>query len=94
MYQENICMLKSAPNKENALKFPEYFMRPEISVQNTIQHTNGSVNTGAIALLPDEIKNNENILPPEDVRTKLQIFEDLGQDLRAYDRVWTRIKTN
>jgi spermidine/putrescine transport system substrate-binding protein len=94
MYQENICMLKSAPNKENALKFLEFFMRPEVSVKNTIQQTNGSVNTGAIALLPDEIKNNENILPPEDVRAKLQMFEDLGQDLRAYDRVWTRIKTN
>ena len=94
MYQENICVLKSAPNKENALKFLEFFMRPEVSVKNTIQQTNGSVNTGAIALLPEENKSNVNINPPEDVRAKLQIFEDLGQDLRAYDRVWTRIKTN
>ena len=25
---------------------------------------------------------------------KLQIFEDLGNDLKLYDRAWTRIKTN
>ncbi len=47
MYQENICMLKGAPNQENALKFLEFFMRPEISVLNTTQQTNGSVNIGA-----------------------------------------------
>ena len=94
MYQENICVLKTAPNKENALKFLEFFMRPEVSVKNTIQQTNGSVNTGAIALLPDEIRNNPNVNPPPEVRAKLQIFEDLGKDLRLYDRIWTRIKTN
>jgi spermidine/putrescine transport system substrate-binding protein len=28
------------------------------------------------------------------VRAKLQIFEDLGKDLKTYDRAWTRVKTN
>ncbi len=94
MYQENICLLKTAPNKANALKFMEFFMRPEISVTNTVQQTNGSVNTGAIALLPEELRNNPNMNPSSDVRAKLQIFEDLGPDLKMYDRAWTRIKTN
>jgi spermidine/putrescine transport system substrate-binding protein len=31
--------------------------------------------------------------PPPEVVEKLQIFEDLGPDLRKYDRVWTRIRT-
>jgi spermidine/putrescine transport system substrate-binding protein len=93
MYQENICVLKSAPNKENALKFLEFFMRPEISVLNTIQQTNGTVNLGVIPLLPENLKNNPNVNPPPEVRAKLQIFEDLGSDLKMYDRVWTRIKT-
>lgn len=94
MYQENICMLKDAPNKENALKFMEFFMRPEISVLNTTQQTNGSVNIGARELLPDNMKNNPQMNPPPEVMKKLQIFEDLGADLKMYDRAWTRIKTN
>ena len=93
MYQENICMLKTAPNKDNAKLFLQYFMRPEVSVKNTVQQTNGTVNKGVIPLLPEDIRNNPNINPPEAVRAKLQIFEDLGQDLRLYDRIWTRIKT-
>lgn len=94
MYQENICMLKDAPNKENALKFMEFFMRPEISVLNTTQQTNGSVNIGARELLPDNMKSNPQMNPPPEVMKKLQIFEDLGADLKTYDRAWTRIKTN
>src|SRR5687767_13687492 len=61
MYQEHICVLKSAPNTENALKFLEFFMRPEISVLNTIQQTNGTVNLGVIPLLPENLKNNPNV---------------------------------
>lgn len=94
MYQENICLLKDAPNKENALKFLEFFMRPEVSVLNTVQQTNGSVNIGARELLPDNMKNNPQMNPPPEVLRKLQIFEDLGADLKMYDRAWTRIKTN
>ena len=94
MYQENICLLKDAPNRDNALKFLEFFMRPENSVLNTVQQTNGSVNFGARELLPDDMKNNPNINPPAETMAKLQIFEDLGNDLKLYDRSWTRIKTN
>lgn len=92
MYQENVCMLKTAPNKENAKKFMEFLLRPEISAENTTMLTNGSVNKAAIPLLPDILKNNPTINPPADVRAKLQIFEDLGPNLKLYDRAWSRVK--
>lgn len=94
MYQEDICVLKSAPNKANAKKFQEFMMRPEISVLNTIQQKNGTVNTKVMALLPPELRTNVNINPPAAVKAKLQIFEDLGPDLKVYDRAWTKVKTN
>ena len=94
MYQENICMLKTAPNKENAKKFMEFMLRPEVSVLNTTMLTNGSVNLAAIPLLPDDLKNNPATNPPPEVRAKLQIFEDLGPDLKIYDRAWARVKAN
>lgn len=94
MYQEDICMLKTAPNKDNAKKFMEFMLRPEISAENTTMLTNGSVNTAAIPLLPENLKNNPAVNPPADVRAKLQIFEDLGADLKLYDRAWSRVKAN
>ena len=94
MYQEDICMLKTAPNKDNAKTFMEFMMRPDNSALNTTMLTNGSVNKAALELLPPELKNNPSINPPPEVRAKLQIFEDLGADLKTYDRAWSRIKAN
>ena len=93
MYQEDICVLKSAPNKENAIKFLEFYLRPEIAALNVSQQQNGTPNVPAQELIPEEIRQNESIYPPKDVRDKLQIFEDLGQDLKIYNSEWTRVKT-
>ena len=93
MYQEDICVLKTAPNKENAIKFMQFYTRPEVAALNVEQQTNGTANVPARSLTPDRIKNNKSINPPPEVMEKLQIFRDLGADIRQIDRVWTKIKT-
>jgi spermidine/putrescine transport system substrate-binding protein len=94
MYQEDICMLANAPNRDNALKFLEFMMRPDISALNTERLSNGSVNLKAIELLPANMKDNPAINPPPEMRAKLQIFVDLGKALKLYTKAWDRIKTN
>ncbi|MEQ8666307.1 MAG: spermidine/putrescine ABC transporter substrate-binding protein [Rhodospirillales bacterium] len=93
MYQEDICVLKDAPNKDSAIKFMEFYMQPEIAALNTLQQVNGTANMPARDLLPPELKANPNTNPSPEVVSKLQIFEDLGNDLRKYNRIWTKIKT-
>ena len=93
MYQEDICVLKSAPNKENAIKFMQFYTQPEVAALNIAQQTNGTPNKPARSLTPDHIKNSEEINPPPAVMERLQIFVDLGEDIRKVDRVWTTIKT-
>lgn len=93
-YQENMCVLKSAPNKENAKRFLEFFTQPEIAALNTAQQMNGTANKDAVELLPDALKNNPNVNPTAETMNKLQMFTDLGRGLRLYDRVWTRFKTS
>jgi len=94
MYQEDMCMLASAPNAENAKKFMEFYLRPEIAALNVEQQYNGTPNIPAQALIPAEIAENATIYPPADVMAKLQLFVDLGRDLQLYNREWTRIKTS
>lgn len=93
MYQEDICVLKSAPNKANAKRFMEFFLKPEIAALNTRQQMNGTPNREALKLLPADMRNDPQINPPADVMAKLQIFRDLGKDLKQYDRAWTRVRT-
>ena len=93
LYQEDICILKSAPNKENAVKFLEFYLNPEIPALNMAQQMNGSANIPSRELAPDYVKDNPNINVPPEVLSRLQIFEDLGKDLKMYDRVWTKFRT-
>jgi len=94
MYQEDLCLLATAPNVENARLFMEFMLRPEIAARNAERLTNGPVNLAANDLLPEELRSNPSINPSPEVRATLQIFEDMGSDLRLYTRAWDRIKTN
>lgn len=93
MYQEDICVLDTAPNKESAIRFLEFYMQPEMAALNTVQQVNGTANMPARDLLSPELKANPNTNPPPEVIAKLQIFEDLGEDLRKYNSVWTKVRT-
>ena len=93
MYQENICVLESAPNQENAKKFLEFYLRPEIAALNVAQQMNGTPNLPARDLTPDYIKDDPNINLSAETMSRLQVFEDLGSALRVYDRAWNRVRT-
>lgn len=93
MYQEDICVLESAPNKESARRFLEFYLQPEVAALNVSQQVNSTANMPARDLLPEELRANVNINPPPEVVSRLQIFEDLAGDLRKYNRIWTRVRT-
>lgn len=93
MYQEDMCVLKTAPNKDSAMKFMEFYTRPEVAALNVSQQTNGTANVPARQLTPDQIKNSKEINPTPETMQRLQIFEDLGSGVRQLDRVWTKVKT-
>ncbi len=93
MYQEDICVLKTSANKENAKAFMEFYTKPEIVALNIAQQTNGTANVPARSMTPPQIANSPEINPPAEVMARLQIFEDLGATLRLYDRAWTKVKT-
>ncbi|MFT4151504.1 MAG: spermidine/putrescine ABC transporter substrate-binding protein [Paracoccaceae bacterium] len=93
MYQENLCVLKDAPHKEAAMKFLQFYLKPEIAALNVSQQFNGTPNKPANELTPDFIKSNPNINVPAETLSRLQIFQDLGAALKFYDRAWNAIRT-
>ncbi len=93
LYQENMCVLASAPNAENAKRFLEFYLTPEIAAMNVEQQFNGTPNIPARALASDYIRNNDEITLPAETLDRLQTFVDLGRALRLYDRAWNTIRT-
>lgn len=93
LYQENICVLKDAPNKAEAIAFLKFYTRPEIAALNVTQQTNGTPNLDAKALAPPEISQNSQINFTEETARRLQIFEDVGVSIRLYNRAWSKVRT-
>ncbi|MBI4923312.1 MAG: polyamine ABC transporter substrate-binding protein [Devosia nanyangense] len=83
-----------APHPDNAHQFINFLMQPEIiaAVSNYVFYAN--LNKEATQFVDDEVKNNPNIYPPDDVKKNLFA---LKAHTPAYDReltrTWTRVKT-
>ncbi len=93
MYQENMCVLKTAPNKAAAQKFLEFYLQPEIPALNVAQQYNGSANTPSRDLIPEDIRTDVAITPDATTMERLQMFVDVGATLKIYDRAWNTIRT-
>ncbi len=85
---------KDAPHPENALKFIDFILRPEIiaAISNTVGYANP--NTLATDLVEEDIRNNPGIYPPPEVRARLFFDKPVTpQYERLRTRAWTKVKT-
>ncbi|MDQ2067461.1 spermidine/putrescine ABC transporter substrate-binding protein [Xinfangfangia sp. CPCC 101601] len=92
MYQENMCVLASAPNRANAIKFMEFYLRPEIAALNVSHQFNSTPNIPANVLTPEAIRSQPSINVQGETHRRLQILEDLGTAIEHYDRAWNAIR--
>lgn len=90
------CILKDAPNKENAEKFIDFMCRGDIAKMNFEYITYSTPNDAARELIEDEdIKNSEIAFPDLSQYTNLETFVYLGEDGDAlYNELWKEVKSN
>lgn len=89
------CILKDAPNKENAEKFINFLCRPDIALMNFEYITYSTPNTEARKLIEDEdIRNSEIAFPDLSKYNNLETFQYLGEDAdRIYNAFWKEVKS-
>ena len=92
-FQEDMCILASAPDVENAKKFFEYMMRPEVNAKNTNWLRGWSTNKAALPLIDKALTSNSSIYPDDETFKRLQILTDVGDKIKLYDKVWTSVKS-
>jgi len=83
-----------AKHPENAHKFIDFVMRPEITADITNYVWYASANEPALKLIEQEILDDKGIFPTQEVSSKLYVAPvyDSRAD-RAINREWTRVKT-
>ncbi len=90
LWQDNFVIPKGAPHKENAEKFMDFVLRPEISKEISEAYPYGNPNKEAVKLLPKEIQEEMSI--PKDFFERSEYARDVGEATVLYDRIWTEVK--
>jgi len=85
---------KDAPHPDNAHRFINYILRPEVIAEITNGVSYPNPNLAATPLVDPEIRDDPGIYPPESVRRLLYLDEPAPRAYeRARTRVWNRVKS-
>ena len=87
---DSLAVPKGAPNKENAEKFIDYILRPEVSVKVSEDFPYTNPNAEARKLLKKEALDNPASYPPGE--PKLETFKDIGKVATTIDKLVTDLK--
>lgn len=89
---DSLAIPKDAPHQENAEKFINYILRPEISVLISGDFPYTNPNAEAVKLLDAEQRANPASYPPGN--PKLETFKDIGKAATDIDQLVTDLKAS
>ncbi|MGK0618067.1 polyamine ABC transporter substrate-binding protein [Meiothermus cerbereus] len=91
LWTDNLVVLKKSPNHELAHKFINFLLEPEIAAQ--ISNSIGYATPVAAAMDQIEEKDNPIIYPTPEIRARLELLADLGDQEDLFNRVWAEVKS-
>lgn len=88
---DNMVIPKGAKNKKEAELFIDFMTKSEISKKNVEYIGYSTPNKEAFKMLDEETKNNKAAYPDDALLKKCEVFIDLGENIKTYDKAWTEI---
>lgn len=93
LWVDSFAIPAGAENKENALKFINFMLRPEIAKRTVDYIGYATPNKTGISLLNEETKKNVTIFPPSDLIAKGEFQKDVGDAIEIYNKYWEMLKS-
>jgi spermidine/putrescine-binding protein len=95
LYADTCAILRESKHQPLALEFLNYLLRPKVAAAIATEIHGATANAAARALLPDSLRKNTILFPPNEILARGEWFAPLpaaAQHLR--DRYWTEIKSS
>jgi spermidine/putrescine transport system substrate-binding protein len=93
IWVDNFALLKNAQHSENAYKFLDFIMRPEIAKSISMNINYSTANLAARKLMPLEIQNNPALYPSHEILQKGEFQTDIGdQAFSLFEKYWELLK--
>ena len=93
MWFDVLAIPADADNKDNAHKFIDFIMRPDVAAKITNYVAYANANSASFELLDEAIRTDKTIYPDAAVKSNLFTYEVMPPKIsRVQTRVWTDIK--
>jgi spermidine/putrescine transport system substrate-binding protein len=92
IWTDSFCIPKTAPHTNNAYKWINFLLEPEIAAKNAIFTRYATPNKEAFLLLPQDLTGDRNLYPTTAVIDRCEQIGDLGKALFTWDEMWTELK--
>ncbi|MBT2570341.1 ABC transporter substrate-binding protein [Planococcus sp. ISL-110] len=93
LWFDNMIIPKTAGNVEGAHAFINFMLDPEVAAQNADYVGYSTPNEQAVALMDPEVTGDERFYPPEELRERLEVYENLGLEmLGTYNELFLEFK--
>jgi spermidine/putrescine transport system substrate-binding protein len=83
----------SSQNVALAHQFINFILDPKVGARLSNYTAYASPNDKSKVFINKALTENPGVYPPQSVLAKLEQVQDLGNDMRLYDTVWTRVKS-
>lgn len=94
IFYDMMAIPKDADHPDNAHKFLDFIMRPEIMAKISSYTSYASGNKASVPFVSEKVRNNPNIYIPEEKMHKMYLMKVLPQKVnKEINKIWTRIKS-
>lgn len=90
---DNLVVFKNSRNADQAHRLINYLLEKERNRQFVQTIRAGPVVSGVRETLPEELRKNRALFPPNEVLTRLERVVDLGEKNRLYEDLWMSVKS-
>lgn len=91
IYMDTFAIPSTAPHKEAAYTFINYFLDGEASAMVSNLTCGSNPNKAARPFIRPELLNDPMLYPPPEVLSKLEFISDVGDATRNIDMAWTQL---
>lgn len=92
LWVDLLCIPESAPHVENAYRWINFLLEPEIASMNANYTRYATPNEKALKNVDAELLADKNLYPPDALLDKCEEIADVGQAIFFYDQIWTELK--
>ncbi len=91
VWTDTIVIPTTAPNVDAAYEWINFNLQPKVSKDTVERLYFATPNGEAMTMLSQELLDNKNLFPPEDLLAKCEGIAPVGEANALYDEYWTKV---